>query len=246
MEQNHNSTSGKLGNKCGHDPSAPRHFEPPKQHANRPAVLKRAIEAVRAYFNAPQTLPSLNAANESDRRQRSERRESCCALLGAILHYTDLVTLRVGIPQPDGSMAGLTMPFLARLAGIGERRAERAIHDLKAAGIITVRTVCEKIGEDAYKGYAAIRTVSRDLFEAVGLGRWLAHERRKATERRNQRTEKARRKALAKLHLALGGQHGPQSKAEGVGTAQTATPTNGLSPMAAFFAAARAKLHGPP
>jgi len=29
--------------------------------------------------------------------------------MGVILHYTDLATLRVGIPQPDGSMAGIPM-----------------------------------------------------------------------------------------------------------------------------------------
>jgi len=59
-----------------------------------------------------------------------------------------------------------------------------------------------------YRGYAAIRTVSAKLFDAMGLGRWLAHERRKASERRRDRTEKARRKALANAHMAMHGQHG--------------------------------------
>jgi hypothetical protein len=66
--------------------------------------------------------------------------------------YTDLVTLRVSIPQPDGSMAGLTMPFLAGLSGLGERRAERAIHDLKTAGIITVHSLCQQLEDATYKG----------------------------------------------------------------------------------------------
>jgi hypothetical protein len=177
-------------------------FGPPQKHADRPKILQRIGKAVRGYFDSPKSLPTLNAANGSTRQQRSERREGCCAILGAILHYTDLVTLRVGIPQPDGAMAGLTMPVLAELSGLGGRRADRAIHDLKAAGIITVHQICKKLEDASYKGYAAIRTVSAKLFEAMGLGRWLAHERRKAKERQDKRTEKARRKALANVMMA--------------------------------------------
>lgn len=35
-----------------------------------------------------------------------------------------------------------------------------------------------------FKGYAAIRTVSATVFALFGLGRWLPHERDKATARR--------------------------------------------------------------
>jgi len=102
------------GNRCGHAPDKPRWFVPPDNHANRPGILRRIIQGIREYYENPgATLPGLNSANESERQQRSERREACVAILGTILHYTDLVTLRVGIPQADGSMAGLTMPFLA-------------------------------------------------------------------------------------------------------------------------------------
>jgi len=211
------------GNRCGHDPSAPRFFTPPAHHADRPAILRKITSAVRNYFNNPRTLSGLNAANASDRQQRSERREACCAILGAILHYTDLVTLRVGIPQPNGSMAGIPMESkniegggrvvgLAELAGLCVRRAERAVHDLKTAGIITVHPVCEKIDELTYKGYAAIRTVSRNLFEAMGLGRWLDHERRRATERKRAKEEKARRKGAANALMLMQRQNGLEAK----------------------------------
>jgi len=218
MEYLNNSTGGKSGNRCDHDPSAPRFFAPAdhphtEQHRNRPHILKRLTKAVEDYFDSPKILPTLNAANGSKRQQRSERREACCAVLGVMIHYLDLVTLRVGIPQPDGGMAGIPMDSkdlddgthitgIAELAGICLRRAERAVEDLKAAGIITVHSICEKIEEGVYKGYAAIRTVSAKLFDALGLGRWLAHERRKAKERRDKKTEKARRKALANVMMA--------------------------------------------
>lgn len=202
-----------LGNRCGHIPERPRFFAPPPSHANRPGILRQLIERLRDYYARPaETLPGLNACNQSDRQQRSERREACLALLGAILHYTDLVTLRVGVPRPGGGLAGLTMPYLAEISGLGERRAERAIHDLKAAGIITVHPRCERLEDLNYQGYAAIRTVTRHLFTVFGLGQWLEHERRKAKERRDKKLEKQRRKALANVRMATGAALGPERK----------------------------------
>ena len=102
-----------------------------------------------------------------------------------------------------GSSMGLTMPYLAKLSGLGERRAERAIHDLKAAGIITIHPIYVKLADATYKGIAAIRTVSKHLFGALGFADWLKHEQRKATERKLQREEKKRRKALANMAMAI-------------------------------------------
>jgi hypothetical protein len=196
------STSDISGNKCGHRPDAPRFFSPPEKHANRPEILRRTQIAIQEYYRKPGTLPLLNAANGSTRQQRSERREACIDLLCCIMHFTDLVTLRVAIPQDNAAM-GFTMPYLAKLSGLGERRAERAIHDLKAAGIITVHPICVKLADTAYKGLAAIRTVSHHLFAALGFGDWLKHERRKATERKLQRSEKKRRKELANVQMSI-------------------------------------------
>ena len=236
------------GNKCGHDPTAPRWFEPPPRHANRPGILRALIRRVRDYYARPaEVLPSLNAANESERQQRSERREACCAILGAILHYTDLVTLRVGIPQPDGSMAGLTSATLAELSGLGERRAERAIADLKTAGIITVHPLCKRLEDATYQGLAAIRTVSKHLFGALGLDQWLAHERRKATERRDKRQEKQRRKALANARMAMSPAREPDSRRPQRSAEPAAEGSGELTAAARFLAEARAKLgRGPP
>lgn len=196
------------GNKCGHRPDSPRYFVPPEKHAQRPQILKRTIEEIRKYYVNPAILPALNAVNGSTRQQRSERREAECAILGTILHYTDLVTLRVGVPQADGSMAGLTMPYLANLSGLGARRAERAIADLKAAGIITVHPISQKVEDAIYKGIAAIRTVSKELFAALGLGKWLKHERQKAADRRKEKDAKRQAKQLANVKMAMNAQRG--------------------------------------
>ena len=156
-------------NRCGHDPAAPRWFEPPPQHAARPKILLQLQERVRAYFDDPTVLPSLNAANGSPRQQRSERREACLDLLGALVHYLDLATLRVGIPQADGSIHGLSLAFLAERAGLGRRRAERACRDLRRAGLITVYPHLQKTGDDRYRSRPAIRGVPEALFQVFGL-----------------------------------------------------------------------------
>ena len=70
------------GNNCGHIPDKPRWFAPPEKHANRPGILRRIIQSIRDYYARPgEILPGLNAVNESDRQQRSERREACVAIL---------------------------------------------------------------------------------------------------------------------------------------------------------------------
>lgn len=236
------------GNNCGHSPDKPRWFIPPDNHANRPGILRKIIQGIRDYYENPgATLPSLNSVNESDRQQRSERREACVAILGSILHYTDLVTLRVGIPQADGSMAGLTMPFLAEKSGLNERRAERAIKDLKSAGIITVHSICQKLDDTNYKGFAAIRTVCSHLFTALGLSGWLEHERRKATERKDKKTEKQRRKQLANVQMALNAQKTTPAPTPKKQESESVPPrTNEMTPMSIFFQNIRLSLSDPP
>jgi hypothetical protein len=189
------------GNNCGHDPDRPRWFEPPKQHT-RPKIISKAIAEIRRYYRAPAaTIPSLNLANGSGRQQRTERREACLAVLGCLLHYLDLVTLRVGVPQTDTSFAGISMPFIAEKSGLTLRRTERATADLVRAGLITVHPLCEKLNDTAYKGYAAIRTISSKLFALLGMGGRLRHERERATARQRKRNRKQEQKQAAKISL---------------------------------------------
>lgn len=196
------STVG-IGNKCGHQPDSPRYFSAPENHANRPIFIKAFQNKFQNFYVNPALLRGLNNPSESNRQKRTERREACVAIMGSLGHYVDLVTYRVGIPQADGSMMGLTMPYLAKLANLSLRRAERAVHDLKKAGYITVHPICIKLADAKYKGIAAIRTISRELFTALGMDAWLKHEQRKAKERKIQREEKKRRKGLAHVHMAM-------------------------------------------
>lgn len=199
------------GNRCGHDPSAPRWFEPPQEHEKRPPILIRWIDRVRQFFDKPEKIPSLNSAHHARmlqedpehkaRQMRSERREACCDLLGAIAHYCDLPTLCLSVPQDDGSLRPVTLKTLADRAGLGLRRAERAIRDIIDAGLLSSHQRAELQPESGtYIGHAAIRVVTPALFGLFGLEEQLRHDRKrlsqKRTKERNEReptrTEKAR------------------------------------------------------
>jgi len=194
-----------LGNNCGHVPDMPRWFSPPEDHA-RPHIIKKVITSIRKYYIDPaSTIPSLNLANGSDRQQRSERREACLDVLGCLLHYLDLVTLRVGVPQSDASFKGISMPFIAERSGLTLRRTERAVADLVKAGLLSVHPLCQKISDCVYRGYAAIRTISPKLFSVFGLGGRLKYERERASARRKKKDRKEFLKGKAKIDLMMDG-----------------------------------------
>ena len=161
---------------------------PPRTGAGGlPRVLTELMHRLGRYLDAPdEWLPSLNRANGSTRQQRTERSVACVQLLRASLKYLDLLTMRVGIPS-TGGMQSLTLPFLARQAGLDQRRAERAMRDLQAAGLTSVRPRCERAQDGNYRGLAAIKYVPSALFGAFGLAKWLRHERSKAALRQQLR-----------------------------------------------------------
>lgn len=193
-----------IGNNCGHIPENPRWFSPPKHHT-RPQIIKEMQTRIRKYYANPALLIPLLCFINSNRQQRSERREACADVLACLLHYMDLTTLRVGIPQTDGSFKGIDMAFIAERCDLTLRRAERAVADLVKAGLITVHPICEKIGDAVYKGFAAIRTISSELFTIFGLDARLRHEREKAAERRKKKARKAEAKGQAQIRLAMKG-----------------------------------------
>jgi hypothetical protein len=126
-------------------------------------------------------------------------------VLSILIHYLDLITLRVGIPQADGTFCGLTMERIAELAGVGLRRAERAVADLVAGGLVTVHPIAIETAPGQFVGRAAIRTVNPALFAAFGLGKWLRYERERASARRRKRERKANAAGLAKIDLTIRG-----------------------------------------
>lgn len=178
------------GNFCGHNPLLPKldlaipmkTADPVTGKGGLPKVLHLLSERLEAYFDNPKLIPSLNSANGSCRKQRSERREACVRVLNGILKFTDLVTLRVGIPETNG-FKFLPLRVLEKHIGLETRRIVRALRDLRSAGLISSNQPREMDEDGNYKGLAAIRCVSKHLFAMFGLDKMLAKQRELASKR---------------------------------------------------------------
>ncbi|MFN4186934.1 MAG: hypothetical protein ACK4FN_02785 [Acinetobacter johnsonii] len=174
------------GNFCGHYPASPRltlESSAKKGKGGVPRVLTLCIERLKDYYYRPRkVIPSLDLANGSSRQQRSERREACICLLSSLLKFTDVASLRVGIPTKNG-FVNLTVDLIAKHAGMHQKRIERALHDLKAAGLVTVGQQREKKADGSWIGLAAVKAISKHLFGVFGLATMLKFERDKASKR---------------------------------------------------------------
>lgn len=178
------------GNFCGHMPENPRIAltEPVKQgKGGLPGVITEAMKRCVDYYSSPCKIPSLNLANGSNRQQRSERREACLTTLWSILKFTDLVTLKVGVPTPSGGFVNLTIRYLAKQTGLPLRRIERALADLRRAGIVGIHKRCAQRSDGSYKGLAAIKNVNKLFFDIFGLQMRLSFERKRAVKRLKQK-----------------------------------------------------------
>lgn len=193
--------SALTGNRCGHDPRAPQLapvIQPKTGQGGLPPVLRLAVEKLAAYFDNPELLPTLNAANRSNRQQKSERREACIRVLSTLLHRMDIGSLRVGIPRGDGTYYDYSIAQIAEAAGLGLKRTQRAIADLKQAGLIKINQIREKVANNSFRSFVAVKTITRSLFAALGLGSMFSreHEKRSKRQHKHQRTQ-------AKASLAL-------------------------------------------
>ena len=212
-----------FGNRCGHDPELPRYFEPSQEHKLRPSVIQYAINNLKNFYSNPtKWLKSLRLTRSSVRQERSEAREADASVLGVILHYVDLSSLRVGFHDNAGDFIALDMRFLARQVGWrtkeddekdierikkglnprekGIKRLWRSIARMKKAGYLTVHEQfkIQKVeGEETkYKGLAAIRTLSRKLFIELGISDLHLDRKRKEA---SKRLKEKKREYLTKI-----------------------------------------------
>jgi len=183
------------GNYCGHSPESPRLGlvkDVASPGKSLPGILTELQERIKRYYSKPAVMPSLRNANQSakGRQQRSERREACLLMLSAIVSFTDLVSLRCGVPTKNGFMS-LTLDYLVEYTGLHMRRAERAMADLKRANLITCSQPRQLKDDGTYRGLAAVKAVNKLLFAAFGLVKRLQHETQRATARLAKKIKKA-------------------------------------------------------
>lgn len=182
------------GNWCGHDPDAPRFFTKPEAHKDRPKVIAWAMDAWKRFYTSPASyFNQLRFNRKSTRQQRSESREAVASIAQVLLHYTELASLRVGVPHVTNGFRSLTIEFLAEKAGLGLKRALRAIELLKRAGYLKMTERFDvKDGasgeEPKFIGLAAVKCLTLGFFKSCGINlQWLSAQRRLARKRINRR-----------------------------------------------------------
>ncbi len=203
------------GNRCGHDPAQPN-LAPArpirKGKGGLPRILSLAAERAKAWYHHPQKCHVLNKGN---RRTRSERREAYQIIIETMLSFLDLASLCLGTPTPDNGFVDVDMKTLVEASGMSQRRCERAIADLKDAGLMEVKQPRRINDHGDYVGLRAIRVMREAFFDFLHLGPMLQRERTKATERLRRKAQRVNRKLADMMRRASRGMKGaPVSRAE--------------------------------
>ena len=94
---------------------------------------------LRDWFNSPSKCPLFNRGPDL-RMMRSQRREACLTVLLVLLRYLDETSLCVGFLHPNGQFQGLAPKYIVLATGLGQRRCERVISDLKKVQALEMRS----------------------------------------------------------------------------------------------------------
>ena len=182
------------GNRCGHDPAQPKLIPArpiSKGQGGLPRILSLAAERAKAWYRHPQKCHVLNKGN---RQTRSERREAYQIIIETMLSFLDLASLCLGTPTLDNGFVDVDMKALVSASGMSQRRCERAIADLKEAGLVEVKQPRRINEQGEYVGLRAIRVIREAFFEFLNLGPMLRRERARATEALRRKAQRANRK----------------------------------------------------
>jgi len=193
------------GNRCGHNTAHPRlsPAQPIRKGKNGlPRILSLAAERAKAWYRHPQKCHVLN---KGKRQTRSERREAYQIILEAMLSVLDLASLCLGTPTLDNGFVDVNMKTLVDASGMSQRRCERAIADLKMAGLMEVKQPRKLNEHGDYVGLRAIRVIREAFFEFLDLGPMLRRERARATERLRLKAKRANRKLADMVRRASQG-----------------------------------------
>lgn len=200
------SDSHCVGNRCGHDPKRPL-LTPAnpirKGKGGLPRILSLAAERTKAWYDHPKKCPPLLA--QGNRKTRSERREACLVVLETLLSRLDLASLCLGVPTLANGFIDIDMKAIVRDTGLGQRRCERAIRQLKEAGFMQVTQPRSRSDEGHYFGCRAIRVITTALFDWLGLGPMLRRERVRASEALRRKARKANRKLTDFMRRVVSG-----------------------------------------
>lgn len=177
------------GNRCGHNPNKPEFhlFQPPEWLESTPSQVRKLLDAVMRYYDAPlTTLPTLGNLNGKrnrngqPRQNRSEARAAEVLVMRAVILFTDFASLRVGTPQANGKFLHRSCVDLARQAGLLRKKESpededepsprfwRAFRRLRMAGAFDVYLQYEEREDGSKRGRPAVKHVSQNWLVALG------------------------------------------------------------------------------
>ncbi len=175
-----------------------------------PRILSLCAERLERYYNRPgMVIPALNLAKTqykskaSNRQMYLQRRKAVCQLLSAALLYTDVSTLEIK-PYANASSSP-TVAWLAGIAQLPIRRAQRALRDIKAAGLMQIKQVRVMNADGSYSSRSAIKRLSRNLFRCLGLGEMLKKSIRYLTKQDTKSKESMTDAKSARFEMGLKG-----------------------------------------
>lgn len=221
------------GNRCGHDPESPRFDMIEAMTADkakraeqdfygkqwRPAILLKLMDKARDIYTNPENHLDLGMHHTgghivkcrgANRRQiRTEKRETNTLVLATMILHMDLSRMMVGYyDKKTLEFKHYTYAWLAEKAGIGVERFKKGVKFWQDKHIITTNgngknKVCEQQPDGTYRGRACPKAISKHIFAYFSLDKWLADERKKASQRLSEKKEAAsaattkKQKALA-------------------------------------------------
>jgi len=168
-----------------------------------PRILSLAAERTKVWYDHPKKCPLL--LTQGNRKTRSERREACLVVLETLLSHLDLASLCLGVPTLANGFIDIDMKVIVRDSGLGQRRCERAIRQLKEAGFMAVTQPRGLSDEGRYFGCRAIRVMTTAFFEWLDLGPMLRRERARASETLRRKARKANRKLADFMRRVVSG-----------------------------------------
>lgn len=178
------------GNRCGHDPLAPRYVmrhDPYAEgastdtddlgHKRKYSWFYDATQALNEYYRYYKTLPLLGTiySHEKSRKRRSEAREADIATLSALIHHVELASVnwkqdfcRVGTPSKEGFLY-FDNKYWMKKAGLSESRLKRSFARLQAAGYVRRERRWVEREKGKFKGLAAMTVINLSLFRDLNV-----------------------------------------------------------------------------
>lgn len=182
----------RTGNRCGHEPSAPRLISVmhPYQaedwsaerrddlgHNRKNAWFYDVAEKLNQFYHFPRLIPALGLIYHemTTRKHRSEAREADAALMTALTHHVELASVnwqggfcRVGMPTKDGFLY-FDNKYWIKKTGLTASRLKRSFARLQRVGFIKrERRWTEREG-GRFKGLATMTLVYLGFYKQLGL-----------------------------------------------------------------------------